>query len=267
MVEAGVWKESSWETRLFRFHEKRVPLHAALIFTATQDMISRMVSWGVDPKKIFRVPSCIDLDHFFFDAKARENHRKELRIAPDETVLVYLGKFGGMYMEEEAFDFFRIMQEKLSAFILIISPDDPVKITRLISEAGVNPARVTVMSLTRKDIPGWLSAADVGFVAVRQKPSKKFCSPIKTGEYLACGLSLIIPQGISDDWQQLSDEGVAVILKAPEKSGYLEVINEWSNRIKANDPTQIRAKARKYAELDRSIEPYKKLYRDLFANS
>ncbi len=264
MIEAGVWQKNSWEARVVNWHEMRLARQATYLFTATQGMIDKLSAAGISKEKIFRVPSCVDMNHFQFDLTARIGIRRKMGVGERSTVLVYLGKFGGMYMEEEAFEFFRLFQEQEDCWILIISQENKEKISDLTRRHGLLTDKVISISLEREKIPGWLSAADLGFVAVRQRPSKRFCSPIKTGEYLACGLPVIVPEGISDDWKLLEELNLAVVLKAPEKNDYLEVMKAWQTRIKTIDPVETRTKARAYVDGNRSISHYRHLYRELF---
>ena len=264
MVEAGVWSNSSWETKVLRWHEMKVAHQATYIFTATQLMIQNLIQKGISREVLYRVPSCVDLDHFNFSLEARIQIRKQLGIDEQTPVLVYLGKFGGMYMEEEAFEFFKLCQDKLNAFILILSPDPIEKILRLATAHKMQEQKFIVKYLSRQDIPRYLSAADIGFVAVRQWSSKKYCSPIKTGEYLACGLLVIVPVGISDDVETLTNLGVCIPMKSVQKSSYLMVIDEWQASINKDNKDEVHTRARSYVEEDRSIEQYKILYAKLF---
>jgi glycosyltransferase involved in cell wall biosynthesis len=264
MVEAGVWRESSWETKLLRWHENKVALHASIIFTATDLYIQKLKERGVREKVLHRVPSCVDLTHFKFSLEARNAIRDRHGIGSGEPVLVYLGKFGGMYMEEEAFEFFKLCQTEINAWIMIVSPDDQGKISNLCSQYFLDTKRTLVTVLPRTEIPSYLSAADMGFVAVRQWPSKQYCSPIKTGEYLACGLPVIVPVGISDDGDKLKEAGLGILMKSLKKNAYLAVIKEWAQWIKTMDPKEIRNRGREYVKNDRSVQHYQNLYAQLF---
>lgn len=263
MIEAGVWKETSWETRLMRWHEKKIALHATYIFTATALMIERLKKEGVKQEVLYRVPSCVDLEHFRFNPDSRDSLRKQLGIEVKQPVLVYLGKFGGMYMEEEAFEFFKLCQQELNAWIMILSTEDGTKLLNLARKFEMVETNLFIKTLTREEVPAYLSVADMAFVGVRQWPSKKYCSPIKTGEYLACGLPVIVPEGISDDFLILAQSGVGIILPSFKKSSFQLVINEWKRGFIENGHG-VRELAREYVTSDRSIFTYKNLYAELF---
>ena len=105
MVESGVWKEADWEARKLRRFESVVGKKSFALMTATQAMIDK---WkGKTGAQMFRVPSCVDINHFQFRWLDRMAIRKKYNIGDNEIVIVYLGKFGGMYMEKEMFDFFK----------------------------------------------------------------------------------------------------------------------------------------------------------------
>ena len=99
-------------------------------------------------------------------------------------------------------------------------------------------------------------------MAVRQYPSKKYCSPIKTGEYLACGLPVIIPEGISDDYQEMEEKGIAITMKGNDS--FIETAIKVKSYLQINDLQKIRNQAQDYALRNRNVEDYKELYSELF---
>ena len=264
MIEAGVWKKYSWEALLLRWHEIRIARHASGIFTATQSMIDDLLAKGVSPKVPLRVPSCVDTQHFRFSSDSRARVRREHAIPASTPVLVYLGKFGGMYMEDEAFEFFKICQDELNAWIFVLSPDPQEKIDQLLKKHQLKSDSMVIKFLTREHIPAYLSAADIGFVAVRQWPSKRYCSPIKTGEYLSCGLPVIVPIGVSDDVEKMIELGICIPMATLDRKSYSLVLNEWRIWLANIDVEKTRTAARSYAESDRSVDWYKHIYASVF---
>lgn len=200
MKEGKVWNSSSWEYRLLRNFEKRLARTATTLITSTKAYKSVINTWG-SVAKTYVIPSCVQTKEFHFFPESRVRIRQEHSIQEDEVVLVYLGKFGGMYMEEELFQFFKNCEsaKKLSLRYWIFSGDDTNWICDQFEQHHIPKSKIFVKRLNKGDIPHYLSAADIGVVAVRPLPSKRYCSPIKTGEYWACGLPIIVPIGVGDE--------------------------------------------------------------------
>jgi glycosyltransferase involved in cell wall biosynthesis len=267
MVESGIWSETNWEARALRRFEGIVGRHAAALLTATQAFIDK---WkGKTRAQLYRVPSCVDLEHFQFTEDGRQRLRAQYGISEREVVVVYLGKLGGMYMEDELFEFFQELNSKRTndrrVRIMLLSSDAEDKIALLIQQSGIAPDRFIVESLTRNQVPAYLSAADIAISAVRPNPSKRFCSPIKHGEYWACGLPVIIPDGISDDYLLAETYKIGWRLPALNKEAYQEtltrVFNEWSR----NEQAGYRQRARDFVLKDRNVKAFQKLYHEVFS--
>ncbi len=261
MLESGVWTRNSWEFLLLKKLEKKIALRASHIFTATNGMINVIESWGVDRRRLHRVPSCIDLERFKFDNDSRLKIRQEMGLSKTDLLVVYLGKIGGMYMDEEIFEFYKLLSESksLRCKFLFVTPQ-PIKLfEKRIEMNGLDKSLISIINVTHKEVPSYLSASDFGFVAVRQRPSKVFCSPIKTGEYMACGLPVIVPKGISDDFYVMKELGIAIVLERPSHEGY-EKVREELEEFWASKTESTRVECRKYAKENRNVAKAKELY-------
>ncbi len=58
----------------------------------------------------------------------------------------------------------------------------------------------------------YLSAGDLGVVAIPPTPSQVFRTPVKSAHYWAAGLPLVIPAGVSDDADIAAIEGVGIVV-------------------------------------------------------
>lgn len=268
MIEGGTWKKTSWEAILLRKFETLVAKKAAVLMTATQAMID---IWQKKTKaQFYRVPSCVDIKHFRFNEEERNALRKKYNILENEVVFVYLGKFGGMYVENELLDFFKEVNfsQKKSSYsfrLMILTPDKKEKIENLISQSGMEMKQFIIESLTREQVPSYLSAADIAFSGVRQYPSKRFCSPIKHGEYLACGLPVIVPDGISDDYLLLRENGIGWCLPAFTKEAYTETVQKIFAEWCWEKQSGYRQRTREFVIRDRNVEEYQPLYEKIFS--
>lgn len=230
MKESGVWTQNSWEYKLLKKLEIPIANHAATIITATEAYKKLLIQRGIK-SSIIVLPSCIDTDFYTYKPIAREKIRNELNIRDDQMVIVYLGKMGGMYMEEELFEFFRkcIEYSHFKFYFFLFTKIDNDRLNNFLHEYRIPKHLLLCKYLNKDEVPDYLSAADFGFCGVRPIKSQRFSSPIKTGEYWACGLPVVIPEGISDDFllvKSHSDIGYMLKLDTNEKNLYSDII-KW----------------------------------------
>jgi glycosyltransferase involved in cell wall biosynthesis len=202
MLDGGVWRPWSWEFRLLKSFENVLAKKSNALITGTNAYKS-VIKRKYPKANILVIPSCIDQDKFHFDGSARKALRKKYGVLPDNILIIYLGKFGGMYMEEELFQFFANCEKhsQLTFKYWILSSQSPDWINSKFDEYGIPVSKRYVEQVEPDAVKNYLSAADIGVVAVRPFPSKRYCSPIKTGEYWACGLPILVPEGIGDDYE------------------------------------------------------------------
>jgi glycosyltransferase involved in cell wall biosynthesis len=63
------------------------------------------------------------------------------------------------------------------------------------------------------EVPSYLAAADVGLSFIKRCISKIASSPTKNGEYLACGLPIVINAGIGDSDALVNDWKLGVLIE------------------------------------------------------
>ncbi|WMN07695.1 hypothetical protein QYS48_29555 [Marivirga arenosa] len=209
MLDSGVWKQNSWEYLFLKKLETPIAKHAQHIITATNSFKKILLQKGVR-SNVHVIPSCINMDFYFFDAKARNRIRSELKIELDQIVIVYLGKIGGMYMEDDLFSFFQnCLSLDSKRFKFFLFTDYPEKsINQMLKKFNITKEAVYFSYLRKEEVSKYLSAADIGFCGIRAIPSRRYSSPIKNGEYWACGLPTLIPKGISDDYVTIENEKI-----------------------------------------------------------
>jgi hypothetical protein len=214
MVEMGVWRERSAKARLARYFEQRQLRNADVVIapaTATVDLVKRSGSKArvclqgvtVDAAKHRRRPL------------EGERLRQELDLV-GKTVLIYAGKFNGLYHSEA--DYVRFMAascavDPLIHHLIITFPAHALILEQLGREAGLNE-RFTVQGPVPPDeLPTFLSAADLGVVAVPPTPSQCYRSPVRSALYWAAGLPIVVPEGVADDWWIAKERKIGIVLK------------------------------------------------------
>lgn len=248
MLESGVWLESNWEYRLLKKIEVPIAKHAQHIITATNAYKKILLDQGVKAK-IHSIPSCIDMGEYYFTKEARLQIRTDLKIKEDQTVIAYLGKIGGMYMEDELFAFFQhclsLHPNKFKFFLFTNHPYELIHVK--LKQFDIPLQNVFIKYLKKAEVSNYLSAADIGFCGIRPIPSRRYSSPIKNGEYWACGLPTLIPEGISDDYIIAEKENIGITFQKVEDISLNDIIKLL---------TIARTKIRDVALRERNINSY-----------
>lgn len=158
------------------------------------------------------IPSCFNENSFFFDPAARKEIRNALDLNDNSILLCYSG---GMSAWQRIADIISILKgvcltdARCKALFLTTSLDD---MTRRLKEAQFPSGQAFVRGCSHKEVHQYLSAADVGFIMRHDIPVNNVASPVKVGEYLACGLPVVLTRGIGDYSDMLPAAGVGILL-------------------------------------------------------
>jgi glycosyltransferase involved in cell wall biosynthesis len=206
-VDAGIWKRGSLPHRLTGLVESWALASADAVAVLSQH---RRCEVEDRTHGSVTVLSCaVDTELFSPAPEAGIKIRQQLGLSG--IVLVYAGKAGGWYPIESMMDFAKAaacVQGDVS--LLVLTTGDP----RSFVEPAVNRGlRCVVRSATRVQMPDYLSAGDVGLSFRLNTPSQRACSPIKNGEYLACGLPIVSTAGSGDYDELVASRRVGVVVE------------------------------------------------------
>ena len=199
MVDLGHWSKKSLNYRVLNTLENYVAKRADVIFTGTKYMVERLQEKKIKAQ-VYRAPTSVDESKFIFVPDARVEIRKKHKLE-GRKVVVYLGKFGGLYYGVETIRFFKVLHAAdPSFFFLIVTRDNPILIEEwLFQEKIKKESYMLTSSANYLETRALLSAADIGLNAVPPTPTQKYRSPFKIAEYLLCGLPYITCKGVSED--------------------------------------------------------------------
>jgi glycosyltransferase involved in cell wall biosynthesis len=197
MADFGIWKRNSLKFLLLRKYEMEqveIASHIIVPTIHTRELVKKMNPYI----KASLLPISIDTDQNHPDAESRMRLRQQLKIN-DKKVLLYMGKFGGIYYDIDTLIQFLNKFDHLEFHVLIISSDKK-NIDEFIEAENLDKSFFTVLDYIPYDqIYRFISAADMGIVAVPPLPSQKYRTPVKTGLYLACGIPYLVNEGIAED--------------------------------------------------------------------
>jgi hypothetical protein len=178
---------------------------------------------------------------------------------------VYAGKIGGIYLDIELFQFlaasYRHWHGNFHALLLTFH--DARDVSALCKEAGLPTEAITCLGVPHDLVPRYLAVADFAITPVKPVPSKRYCSPIKDGEYWAMGLPVVITADISDDSAIIEAEEAGVVLKELSETEYEKGLLKLDAILlqPRNERVQrIRHLALKYRNYNQAVEVYTKIY-------
>lgn len=269
MVESGAWKQHGLKYRFQKKLEKQILEYAIVVSPVSRNHRKQLIANGANPARVLEVPCYVFPGVFRFDETSRKQIRNTLGIADTTTVGIYTGKFGDIYYDEEAFKVFAEAEKFFNDFFLIVlSPEEPSSVRKRLAAArsGIVPmpdskAPVHINFVKHEEVPAYLSAADFAFSTIRPTPARKFCSPVKNGEYWAAGLPILLPNGVGDDSEIITNERAGALLDIANPKPGFETINELI--AKADLRARMAAIASKHRNFERQVDVYDRVFQML----
>lgn len=270
-ADAEHWTRTSLPYRLTKATERRILSATDAIVTLTDRIWPIIKNWeGLKGRSVHHkvIPCCVDRAVFDFDSDERRNRRAELGLT-DQFTVVYSGSLDGWYLTEKMADFFAcLVRRRPNVHLLWLTTGSQERVKRLMQQRNINDSTFSIRSVPAREVPSYLSAADAGIAFIKPCFSKLASSPTKNGEYLACGLPLILNAGIGDSDALINDWGVGTLVKEMVEEQYVDSIDRIG--MIANDPgvkTKTRAVARELFDLQTvGGERYAALYEEVFSN-
>lgn len=263
MVENHTWKRNGFKHRILFYFERKLSKHASVIISATEGMKQYALSkYHLNIKNFFVKPACVDLDKFNLALHKDKKLLEEMGLN-DKIVAVYAGKFGGIYLTTEVFDFLKQAEnrwgDKFRA--LILTGHSKAEIEKWADEAGFDKGKMIVRSVFHDGIEKLIALGDFGLTPVKPIPTKRYCTPIKDGEYWSLGLPVVITANISDDSDIIEKNNIGAVWKSQTTDEYQTSLDKIDQLL--NDPQasmRANAIAKKYRSFEIAENVYKTVY-------
>ncbi|TXG76611.1 glycosyltransferase [Patescibacteria group bacterium] len=209
-------------------------------------------------------PNGIDRDIFYKSLPDRQNARHELGLNT-EPLFVYAGILGGKALDEtfEALAPALRQGAKLLVIGVLDEYSEPIKVRlqKISATLGVESQIIWRFNANLKEVAYLLNACDIG---VNPLPgSRSYCLPVKTFEYLSCGL---YPLSIAS-----GDSALSAMFPEESKGVLCTNWREYSKRAErlAAEIDELRARADERAEFAKQFDREKanKVLADLLIQS
>lgn len=266
MVENGEWKENGFAFKLlFKFEKLQAHRAKHLIAISNKMKDYAAIKYNLHKENYFIKPACVNLE--LFSEKNRKNPvlLKKLGLE-NKIVCVYAGKFGGIYLEKEAFDFLKAAEDywgtNFKALLLTSNTEEEIEKYR--SNSDLKKDTIVRLFVPHSEISNYIGLGDFAFTPVKPIETKRYCSPIKDGEYWALGLPIVITKNISDDSDIIATNQIGSVLAELNKASYIASIQEIDNLLKSHSSHELYSKIRPIAEKYRNFTIARQIYNTIY---
>jgi glycosyltransferase involved in cell wall biosynthesis len=213
-ADVGVWRRGSLRHRLTGSAERRFLASADALAVLTE---RRRAAVARETGRDAVVLPC-GVDTSLFAPRRERGLELRRRLGLSGSVLVYAGKSGGWYATDAMLEFARAAGSVLGPLsLLVLTPEPPERFESAARSLGL---ACRVLRVERERMPEHLSAADAALSFIVPAPSKAASSPVKNGEYLACGLPVVTTDGVGDYSELIARRRVGVVVERLEPAAY-----------------------------------------------
>lgn len=266
MIEGNTWNKNGIAFKVLFKLEKLQLKRASEVICTVEGMIHHsQETYGIKKSRYFTKPACIDFQHFNTECRKNNALIKELQL-DDKITCVYAGKFGGLYLEQETFDFFNIAYKFWGEHfrILLLTNHTDEEIQLYMDKAKI-PSHVLIKKFIKHaEIPTYIGLADFGICPMKPLPSRRFGTPIKNGEYWAMGLPVVITKNISDDSSIIASNNIGYVLNELNDENYQNAVEKINELLTSNDSSGLFDKIRAIGKKHRSFEIAKTVYEEVY---
>lgn len=264
-VDFGIWSQNSVKYQILRWLEKYQVKKANHIIVPTSYGVKLIKFLGTNAK-IHIMPVSVDENLFTIDHQARETIRSKLNLE-NRRVIFYLGKFGGIYYDIETIaSFYKQLTKQSDEYHFLTITTSPMdELNECLLSKGLTQDQFTTLSpIPYREVTKYINAADLGMLAVPSLPSQKYRTPIKTANYLLCGLPYLVNPGVAEDDLIAINEKVGLVANIEDDS-IAGVIHEACERLlkDENITEHCREVGLRYRKLSNTTEILDKIFKSL----
>lgn len=194
--------------------EEFVIRNSAKVFCVSNMLKKHLLSkYSVDEDKIMVIPTLVDTGIFNYNQEARKEVRKKLGLE-NRIVFIYSGGLAKWQLPEKVLNLFKKLKHKIQDAFLIFLTHEPASAAVYFTDIKKDDYLLGYAPYEK--IPEYLNAADIGFLLREDNSVNHVASPTKFGEYLCCGLPVLLTRGIGDTEEVILDTGGGSVIDNPD---------------------------------------------------
>lgn len=269
-VEAGHWMRGGAVYRAGKWCERRFLSRADAIVSLTEAGVRELPSLGgVRAGVAVRViPTCTDLLRFTPECPcgAGAALRRDLGLE-GSRVVGYVGTLSNWYLRDESLAYMALLLRKVDGMkALIVTRDDHEPLRADALRHGLPADRLVLTRVPLERMPELIRLMDVGVFFIRIGFSKRASAATRLGEFLGCGVPVVINDGVGDSGGMVRDTGTGVVLPDTSEAAIAASVAPVL-RLLDDDATAGRCRAAAMARFDLAAgaNQYGHLYEQLAA--
>ncbi len=265
-VEGGHWAISGIPYRAAKWCERRFFERSDAIVSLTDAGVREFKTLGykIDPEVPVKViPTCVDMHRFC--CGTRDQGRIDSLGLTGCTVIGCVGTMSGWYLREDMLAYLAFLSSQLANLkVLVVTREDHDHLQADAESAGLDSSRLVFARATFEEMPRFIRLMDCGLFFIRPTFSKKGSAATKLGEFLACGVPVVINAGVGDSDRIVRRGRAGVVLPDTTQKAFQDSA-EAVQAMLADSDTQHRCRrtAKDVFDLEQGVCAYNTLYDQL----
>lgn len=201
----------------------------------------------------------VDCEKCYFSEQIRNEYRKKLKLE-NKFVMIYIGNAYYSWQNVlRTIEIFKLIKKQVTenAFlILLIRQQDHSIVKEFIEQLNPSDDEYILTQVDHEEIPKYLNASDIGMLLRHKHMMNEVASPGKFDEYVACGLPVLMTEGISNFSEKLSKTDYGIVLRDMDDDD--EIVRKIGPFLEYDK--QKRVKISEWAKRKFSTHAYSSLY-------
>jgi len=214
---------------------------------------NKLFQGGNKIENIEVIPTCVDLDRFEFHERT---YRKPITIG-------YVGTAIGWYDFDKTLKTLSIIGKVIDFRFLIFNGSQHEYIQRKVQEWDIDIQKIKIEKVLFSEMPEKLKEIDIALFYIHPFFSKRASAATKLAELFASGIPVLTNAGVGDHEYYIENYKTGKILNFSQidKYDFKEIIVSLLN---VETSKNCRYVAEQYFSLDKGVEKYKKMYKEIF---
>lgn len=265
-VEAGSWRKGGLLYRIGKRFERRFLARADAIVSLTHEGVRLLPQLGLPPERgipIEVIPTCVDVQRF--QPGQKDSSRLAALGLSGTYVVGSIGTLSNRYLRDDTLRYLAYLTRAIDGVkVLLVTRDDHAQLRRDALDAGLDPDRLVLTAADFADMPELVRLLDVGLFFMKPVFAQKSSAATKLAELLACGVPVIVNDGVADSSAIVRNERVGVVMPDTSRASFEASVPAVRTLL---GDREVNARCRDVAlrmfDADRGADRYGALYRTM----